>query len=91
MCKVARATVFILHPPHMKLNQDTIDGLQERSERMRSPNKLYAYMWVMGWHQLKIVFDGFLKQLVLSGAFERRWSHYKLNDISKLNMFKKKI
>lgn len=77
--------------PHMKLNQDTIDWLQERSERMRSPNKLYAYMWVMGWHQLKIVFDGFLKQLVLSGAFELLGKHYKLKNIDKLYDFKKKI
>ncbi len=75
----------------MKINQEQIDWLIERSERMRSPDKLYAYLWVMWWHQLKIVFNGFLKQLVIAGAFEKIGSHYRLRDESVLYKFKKKL
>lgn len=75
----------------MKLNQDTIDWLIERKERMRNPTDLYFYMWVHGWHKLKVVFNGFLKQLVFSWAFEMIGNHYKLKDEKILYNFKKKL
>lgn len=75
----------------MKLNQEQIDWIIARKNRHRDAEKLYCFIWVHWWQQLRTAFDWLLQQLVIAGAFEKVGSHYKLNSESILYNFKKKI
>lgn len=82
--------LFYPTTPHMKLSQEIIDWLIERQNRHRNAEKLYCFIWVHWWQQLRTAFDWFLQQLVLSWAFTELWKHYKLSDVNILYNFKKR-